>query len=95
MDVDQELEDLAACLEGDGWRTKPQSQWTPAERRAYERWAAEQLTDWPKTSRPVNIRVRTRDDPEEIGEVVRFTLTFDRVRREWGTTETHYSPERS
>jgi hypothetical protein len=77
MSAAEELESLARDLEGAGWRTKPMSQWTPAERAAYQRWADAVMADHRKHPGRLDVRLRTVDDPEAIGEFVRVTLTID------------------
>jgi hypothetical protein len=77
VSIETELQDMAGQLAGAAWRTKPEREWTPVERAAYDRWAGEALAEM-RAGEYGPVRVMSHEEGENaVGEFVRFTVRFD------------------
>jgi hypothetical protein len=76
-----QIEAFAVDLAGTAWRTKPEREWTPVERAAYERWAREELAEIAERSKrgeqtPIGFMTH-EEGLNAVGEFVRITLKLD------------------
>lgn len=83
FDLDAEVRALGSEIMGAGWRSKPESDWTPDEHRAYHRWAQrerERLAAMPATVERVDADELDRRRRDDVGAFLRpavVTLNVD------------------